>query len=504
MRRLVHLPILVILMGISALAMYLPAIHGFVTRHYDVSRSFFYSGTLLLVFAALIGLATAAGGGSRGARNQLLSLVATFTILPAFLAVPFWDSVADTSFTRAWWEMVSSLTTTGGTLYAPERLVSTLHLWRALVGWMGGLYFLVLAAAVLAPMNLGGYEVLSGATAGRGAVVGGEALRGSAPNERIWTVTKLFFPFYGALTLILWVALLMAGDRPLVALCHAMSTLATSGISPVGGLAGARSGVGGEAIIAVFMVFALSRNLFPRGRTVRGAATLMQDPELRMAALLVTVVPVLLFLRHWIAAYEVSDLDNTVASFQALWGAFFSVISFLTTTGFESVDWGSARQWSGLGTPGLILAGLSVIGGGVATTAGGVKLLRVYVLFRHGEREIERLVHPHSVGGSGIQARRLRRQGAQMAWIFFMLFAISIAGTMLALSLTGLDFVSSTVVAVSALSTTGPLVTVAAEAPLHWADLDSVALTISAAAMVLGRLETLALVALLNPAFWSR
>ena len=89
-----------------------------------------------------------------------------------------------------------------------------------------------------------------------------------------------------------------------------------------------------------------------------------------------------------------------------------------------------------------------------------------------------------------------------MAWIFFMLFALSIAVTMLALALTGLDFVQSTTFAVAALSTTGPLAEVAAETPLLWSDLDTAARAVTAAAMALGRLETLAIIALLNPDFW--
>jgi trk system potassium uptake protein TrkH len=309
-------------------------------------------------------------------------------------------------------------------------------------------------------------------------------------------------PAYAGLTLILWVALIVAGDSALVAACHAMSTLATSGISPVGGVGGAASGVGGEALVFLFLIFALSRRLYPSGRTFKSGQHLSTDPELRMALLLTTAVPALLFLRHWVGALEIDEVSDTGAALAALWGTIFTVLSFLTTTGFESVDWGEARAWSGLATPGLILAGLAVIGGGVATTAGGVKLLRVYALFRHGEREIERLIHPNSIGGAGVDARRLRRQGAQMAWIFFMLFALSIAVTMLALSLTGLDFIASTTFAVASLSTTGPLASVTAGTPLSWAELDAGAHAILAAAMVLGRLETLAIIALLNPEFW--
>ncbi|MCU9846873.1 TrkH family potassium uptake protein [Defluviimonas sp. WL0024] len=502
MRRILDLPFMVILIGIGALAMYVPAIHGFATRNYPVSRAFLYSGTLFLLLAAVLGIATAANRPSQPARGQLLTLLGTFTVLPVMLAVPMAESVPAVSLYDAWWEMVSSLTTTGATLFYPESLPPTVHLWRALVGWMGGFFVLVTAVAILAPMNLGGFEVLTGATAGQGAVSGGQVARGATASERLVRYTLTLLPVYGGSTLVLWIGLILAGDTALVAACHAMSTLSTSGISPVGGMGGTGSGVAGEFVIFPFLVFGLSRRFYPSGRTMRNASSLIDDPELRMALLLLTVVPALLFLRHWVGAFEVDEVADTVAALRALWGGVFTVLSFMTTTGFESGDWAEARTWSGLATPGLILVGLSVIGGGVATTAGGVKLLRVYALYRHGEREIERLVHPSSIGGAGVQARKLRRQGAQMAWIFFMLFALSIAITMLALALTGLDFQASTTFAVAALSTTGPLATVAGEFALRWAELDAAARAVAAAAMVLGRLETLAIIALLNPDFW--
>ena len=502
MQRLTELSFVVVLMGIGSLAMYVPAIHAYTLSDYDVSRDFFYSGSLFLMVSLLIGIATSANRPGPQARNQLLMLLATFTVLPLMLAVPFAEAVPDTHFLSAWWEMVSSLTTTGATLFEPGRLPPSVHLWRALVGWMGGFFILLTAVAVLAPMNLGGFEVLSGVTAGQGAVVGGPVARGSVPSDRIGRHARVLFPVYSGLTLLLWIGLILAGDRPLVAASHAMSTLATSGISPIGGLGAASSGVGGELMIVPFFAFAFSRQLYPTGRALLRTERLVEDPELRMAILFATLVPALLFLRHWVGALEVDEIADTSAALRALWGTTFTVLSFLSTTGFESADWSAARSWSGLATPGLILAGLAVMGGGVATTAGGVKLLRVYALYRHGDREIERLVHPSSIGGSGSQARRLRRQGAQMAWIFFMLFALSIAVTMLALALTGLNFEESTTFAVAALSTTGPLATVATEAPLSWAELDAAARAITAAAMILGRLETLAIIALLNPDFW--
>jgi trk system potassium uptake protein TrkH len=145
-----------------------------------------------------------------------------------------------------------------------------------------------------------------------------------------------------------------------------------------------------------------------------------------------------------------------------------------------------------------------MIGGGVATTAGGVKLLRVWALYLQGLREMERLVHPSSVGRAGAGSRRLRRQGAYIAWIFFMMFAISVTLFTLILAWTVKDLEQALVLAIAALSTTGPLVTLAVETPFALADLDAAGKLVMCAAMVLGRLETLAIIALVSSDLWRR
>ena len=150
----------------------------------------------------------------------------------------------------------------------------------------------------------------------------------------------------------------------------------------------------------------------------------------------------------------------------------------------------------------LMLMGLALVGGGVATTAGGVKLLRVYALFKHGSREMERLVHPSSVGGAGSVARRLRRRGADIAWVFFMLFALTLALIVGFFGIAGLDFEAAMILAVAGLSTTGPLIEIAPQSPIRLGSLNDGAKLILAAAMVLGRLETLAIIALFNPEIW--
>jgi trk system potassium uptake protein TrkH len=402
--------------------------------------------------------------------------------------------------------MVSSFTTTGATVYdTAGRLTPSLHLWRALVGWLGGLLIWVTAVSIFAPMNLGGFEVRATSGVGKGAVTSFTQISKIAdPSERLVRYTLTLTPIYTGLTAALWVGLVIMGEFPYIALCHAMSTLSTSGISPINGLYFAASRFWGEVLIFCFFIFALSRLTFSKGLIGEREAGLRRDPEFLTAMVLIGSVTALLFLRHFLGAADSEDAATLQEVGSALWGALFTVTSFLTTTGFESHYWDGATDWSGLRTPGLFLIGMALIGGGVATTAGGVKLLRIYALYRHGEREQERLLHPSSVGGGGREARLVRKQGAFISWVFFMLFALSIAAVMLMLSLTGVQFETSMVLAVSALSTTGPLASVAAENPVAYSGIPDAAKAILAVAMVLGRLETLAIIALFNPEIWQR
>ena len=506
MEFITRLPFFVVLMGIGALAMIVPAAHAAVLQDFNTMRVFFYGFILFSILTLIIGLATAGYTPPNVARSQLVGLLSAFTVLPLMLAVPFYEAVGNTTFLDAWFEMISSFTTTGATVYDNAgRLTPSLHLWRALVGWLGGLLVWITAVSIFAPMNLGGFEVRATQGAGKGPVQSfTQIARIADPSVRMVRYTLVLTPIYVALTFILWIGLVIAGEFPYIALCHAMSTLSTSGISPIGGLYYAASRFWGELLVFCFFVFALSRLTFSKGLIGEADQGVRRDPEFMTALVLIGVVTGLLFLRHFIGAADGPAGNGAGAGWQALWGTLFTVTSFLTTTGFESHYWGGASNWSGLETPGLFLIGMALIGGGVATTAGGVKLLRIYALFRHGQREQERLLHPSSVGGGGREARRIRKQGAYISWIFFMLFAMSIAAIMALLSLTGVQFETSMVLAVSALSTTGPLASVAAEAPISYSGIPDAAKVILAGAMVLGRLETLAIIALFNPEIWRR
>ncbi|MDG4648800.1 potassium transporter TrkG [Roseibacterium sp. SDUM158017] len=497
-----NLPLFVALLWISAGAMLLPAAMAVASEDFATGRSFFYASLLTMVGATLIGIAVQRSGRTPNERRQLVTLVLSYLVLPLVLAVPMDDAVRNTRFINVYLDMVSALTTTGAVVFDPARLPPAVHLWRATVGWLGGLLIWVSAMAVLAPLSLGGYEVTSEARI-EGRLQSGLMPAGaSGASERLARSAAQLTPVYLVLTLALALLLSAADEAPLVALIHAMSTMATSGITPVEGLAGRPAGVMGEAMIFLFLVFALSRRTFSQGFDRTWPERVARDREVRLAAFAVICLPTLLFARHWLGALEVDTISNLQGALAALWGGAFTVLSFLTTTGFVSESWADARQWSGLPTPGLLLVGLVLMGGGVATTAGGIKLLRVYALYKHGTREMGKLVHPHSVAGAGVLGRRIRREGAYIAWIFFMLFVISLAAIMLALAATGLAFEEALILTIASLTTTGPLAAMAGEVPVQYAMLGDAAKLIVAMAMILGRIETLVLIALFNPAFW--
>ncbi len=497
------LSLLVILIGISGIAMMPPAVYAYLSDDMHSARVFLYGAVLVTALAALIGTATANNPQRSIVRSHLLALVATYLMMPVLLALPFYEVVQNTRFVNAYFEMLSALTTTGATIFDdPERLPNAAHLWRAIVGWLGGLFIWITAIAILAPMNLGGFEVTARGNIGTGETTLPFASAKADPAKRLTRHAIGLVPIYVGLTGALWLFLTIVGETPFIAVCHAMSTLSTSGITPVSSFTEGSAGFPGEILLFIFMFFAISRITFAPETQTESLRRLAKDPEFRLGIFCLLIVTGLLFLRHLAGAHDVGTQKEFGSAISAAWGSMFTAMSFLTTTGFESAHWEASRFWSGLEAPGIILIGLALMGGGIATTAGGLKLLRLYALSKHGSREMGRLIYPSSVAGRGTDARHLRNQGAYKAWVFVMIFFLSLAGVMAALALTGLSFEHAAIMAIAALTTTGPLVHVATDNAIAVSSLSDGGKAVLGAAMILGRLETLAIIAFLSPEFW--
>jgi trk system potassium uptake protein TrkH len=500
MRLLRQFPSFVLLLMAGALLMLLPALHAAQLRQWPVARTFLEQSVFFVLVGIILGLATMNRPVRIPSRYFLMTLLLAYVLLPLVLAAPLASLVPGIGLGGAYFEMLSCLTTTGATLFdRPQVLSEPLHLWRALIGWAGGLLTLVASFAILAPLNLGGFEIGHAGDDRRGVVRSGTLAEG---RHRLARALRIIAPVYGGMTLALFMILVLCGDTAFVALCHAMGTLSTSGISPVGGLSGSRAGLPGEIAIAFFLLPAVSL----RGFGVlsrRRIGPRFSDPQIQLMLISVLGITVVLFLRSFVGAAEIDRQDHLLTALRAIWGSLFTVLSFLTTTGYESHDWRTMQLWSYLPDPGIVLLGVAVMGGGVATTAGGIKLLRLYALYRHGLRELDRLIHPNALGRRGRGEKLISSRGARVAFIFLMLFLIATAVAMYALALTGVGFVRSLGVAISGLTTTGQAMPVLGDAGVY-RELTTTGRAVFCAAMIVGRMEVLVILALFNPVYWRQ
>ena len=305
--RLAELPLLVVLLGLSGAIALLPALYAIGADDIAHARDFFYSALILMVITVMLGIATAAYAPRDPSRSHLAALVLAYAVLPFALALPLAEALPDTTLTNAWFEMVSSFTTTGATVYVADRLADAVHLWRATVGWFGGFLTLLAAYAILAPLNLGGTEVVSGRVPGRGALGAAQVTRTANPQQRLTRFALTLFPVYTAITVLLWCMLLILGETGIAALIHAMGTLSTSGITGQVPFQTSGAGVAGEIAVLFCLLFAITRRALPGIRIAENRRPLLLDPELRLAALLILTVTLLLFLRHWFIASEASE-----------------------------------------------------------------------------------------------------------------------------------------------------------------------------------------------------
>ncbi|MEM7599186.1 MAG: TrkH family potassium uptake protein, partial [Pseudomonadota bacterium] len=137
--RILFLPLILPLTGLFAAAMFVPALHALYIEDHSVAQAFFYSGVMGFALIAMVGLSIANRSKTDNSDlENLASLFLAYTLLPLFLALPFYEGLETTSYLNAYVEMVSAFTTTGAPLFEPERLTDSLHLWRGIVGWLGG------------------------------------------------------------------------------------------------------------------------------------------------------------------------------------------------------------------------------------------------------------------------------------------------------------------------------------------------------------------------------
>ena len=427
-----------------------------------------YAGSYLFgAVATLItsGAAFAASIGKRPSsdfRGALIIILLWWAVVPVFAALPF--MLGPMSFSDAYFESVSAMTTTGGWLSMTSVFESQAGiLWRAQLQWIGGLGSLAVAAAVfIRPAFIGIDTLLPPFSRGE---------RNSYLRS-LRNATLSFSSIYLVVTLVAFCVIAIAGAPVFDAIILAMTASASGGFIP---LSDGFSYYPESVARAMFPFIILGgANFVLVARILRGKRERVTDVETGAYILIMIWVAIL----FWLTA-GAGDIDLMAPQL-------FNAASLLSTNGFTI----------GEAPPLTVALVTAIIGGAAVSTAGGFKILRWIVIMRRAREEIRQLVIPSGIFGERRVANELG------VWMHFIVFTITLAALVVAISAGGHNFELAASAAIAALSNSGPLIQLAEGGMAGYAVFSEPLRWLLVAAMILGRLEAAAALALINRAFW--
>jgi trk system potassium uptake protein TrkH len=418
-------------------------------------------------------------------RDGFLLVTMTWVLMSASATIPLLIALPELSFTDAYFEAMSGLTTTGSSvLTGLDALPPAINVWRHTLHWLGGLGIIVLAVAILPLLGVGGMQLYRAETPG--------PVKDEKLTPRITQTAKSLWLVYLVLTVAGIVALRACGMSWFDAICHGFSAVALGGFSTHDASIAYFDSVAVETVLIVFML--LSAINFGRHFVAMRRFTLkpyLGDPEGK--AIFVLLAASVLGIAAMLATLGVYADFAT-----ALRHASFNVISIATTTGFVSQNY---ELWPAF-APILMLALCSILCS-TGSTGGGVKMFRTLVLARQAGREMRMLVHPSAVTPLRIGGNVVPDRVVDSVLAFIFLYFWTIATIAFALLLTGLDFVTAFGASIASVNNMGPGLGKVGPA-FSYQGLTDIQTWICTTAMLLGRLEIFSVLVLLTPTFWRK
>lgn len=414
-------------------------------------------------------------------RQVFLLTTLSWITLAIFAALPLWLSRLNLSFTDAFFEAMSGLTTTGSTVIsgldtAPRGLL----IWRAILQWLGGIGIIVMAISVLPLLKIGGMQLFRA-----------ESAESEKTMPRTAKLAASLIYIYAALTLICAIAYHFTGLTMFDSFAHAMTTISTGGFSTFDSSFRNMDGAGTEIVAIIFM--ALGGMPFVLYlKAIRGNPQyLFRDSQVRwfLSIILISVICLVGYL-----------LLTTSMNFgDALLRSTFNTVSIITGTGYVNHDY---RTWGGFGI--AIIFFLMVIGGCAGSTACGIKIFRFQILYAVTSTQVKKLLHPHGVFIPHYAGKPMPESVPPSVMSFFFIYALCFVFIAILLSFTGLDFMTSMSGAATSISNVGPALGQIIGPGGTFQPLPEMAKWVLCAGMLLGRLEVFTVLVLLSPDFWRR
>jgi len=418
-------------------------------------------------------------------RDGYLLVALGWTLTAAVATVPFLLVLPQMSLTRAYFEAMSDLSTTGATVIVGlDHLPPSLNLWRATLSWVGGMGIVVLAVAILPLLGVGGLQIYRAETPG--------PVKESKLTPRIMQTAKVLWLLYGGLTAVCIVALMAAGMNSFDAICHAFATVSLGGISTRDASIGYYKSPGVEFVLIVFMLIAAMNFATHFVALRRGSFRVyLRDPEARW--MLSAVLGSCIGLSAYLLAQDVYPDFETAFRYVS-----FNVVSMATDCGFVSTDFG---RWP-LFAPMWMLF-LCCLCANTGSTGSGIKMFRTIVLIKQSTRELFTLIHPQAETPLRISGSTIPNQIVFSVLAFLFLYFMTIVILTLAMLVTGLDFTSALTAVIACINNTHPGLGLVGPAST-FQPLSATQTWLCTAAMLIGRLEVFSVLVLFTPAFWRK
>ena len=417
-------------------------------------------------------------------RDGFIIVVLFWTVLGSFGALPFYfTSELNLSLINSVFESISGLTTTGATVLTQlDELPRSILFYRQLLQWLGGMGIIVLAVAILPMLGVGGMQLYRAETPG--------PVKDSKLTPRITETAKALWYIYLSLTIACAYSYWLAGMGIYDAVCHSFSTIAIGGFSTHDLNMEHFASQQIEWVAIIFMLIAGANfALHFLAWKNRSILYYWKDAEFKtyisilLVVSLVTIL-VLLFSRYY------SEFSTTLTK------SIFQVVSIGTTTGFTSTTF---SVWPTF-LP-VMLIFISFIGGCAGSTGGGMKVIRVLLLFKQGIRELMRLVHPNAQFAVKVGKKPVDNRVMEAVWGFLSAYIAVFVVMLVLLVGSGLDQVTAFSAVAATLNNLGPGL---GEVSQHYANINSFSKLVLCLGMLLGRLEIFTLLVIFTPIFWKK
>ena len=474
--------ILGILLMVFSLTMILPLLIAMYLNEPTIS-GFTAAFAITFITGLLVWLPLRNAKHDLRTRDGFLVTVLFWVVLGSFGALPFYlpdgmaMSLADSVF-----ESVSGLTTTGATVIVGiDELPKSILYYRQQLQWLGGMGIVVLAVAVLPMLGIGGMQLYRAEAPG--------PVKDSKLTPRITETAKALWYIYAGLTLLCFLAYWFGGMSAFDAISHSFSTVAIGGFSTHDASIGYFNSPFIESVAIVFMLLS-GINFALHFVALRGLqiSHYWRDPEFKFYLMVIGSV--------FAVTFATLCLSNTYQPLQAFRVGLFEVVSIATTTGFATADF---SIWPAM-LP-FLLFSTAFFGGCAGSTGGGIKVIRMLLIFKQGLREIKRLIHPNGIFSIKLGNTPISDRVIEAVWGFFSVYLLVFIGLLMAILATGIDQVTAWSMVGATLNNLGPGL---GEVAAHYGDINEPAKWILCVSMLLGRLEVFTLIVLLSPMFWQK